>query len=142
MISETSLCDPSANEPLRSYKDLLEMLAIATHKADVTVALLLVNVQEVSLVQARLGFAASTALFRQISQGFSQTIATRGTVIRLGDGSFGIIIDTVRNRGDAVLAGQKLLRVADGLTQAGRIARTAGRAKPEAQHLRSGAVCV
>ena len=40
-------------------------------------------------------------------------MATRGTVIRLGDGSFGIIIDAVRNRGHAVLAGEKLLRVAD-----------------------------
>lgn len=88
-------------------------MATATRRADASLVLLLVNVLEVSTLQARLGFAVSAVLLQQLSDRFSQTVATRGTVIRLGDGVFGIIIDAVRNRGHAVLAGEKLLRVAD-----------------------------
>ena len=52
---------------------------------------------------------------RGLTNAFSQVLATRGTIVCLGDGRHCIIISALRNRGHAVLAGEKLLRVADDL---------------------------
>jgi predicted signal transduction protein with EAL and GGDEF domain len=97
-------------------------LAVATQRPDASVAVLLVDVADMSTLHARLGFEASTAFLRGLTNAFTQVLAARGTIVCLGDGRYCIIISAVRNRGHAVLAGEKLLRVADDLVAAAELA--------------------
>ena len=73
----------------------------------------MVELVDVSKLQARLGFAASERLLGALHQGFGDAIGSRGSVARFSEGRFSVIVHAIRNGGHAMLAAQKLLRVAD-----------------------------
>ncbi len=85
-------------------------------------ALLLVDVAEVSRMQARLGFEATETLLDALAGHFVAAMGARGLVRRLGDARFCVMVKDIRNRGHAVLAAEKLLRVADNALTDGTIA--------------------
>ncbi len=104
------------------YTDALAALAVATRRPDASVAVLLVDVADVATLYARLGFEASTLFLRGLTNAFAQVLTSRGTIICFGDGRYCVIISALRNRGHAILAGEKLLRVADDLVTAAALA--------------------
>jgi predicted signal transduction protein with EAL and GGDEF domain len=76
-------------------------------------ALLLVDVQDPLKLQAQLGFRASAALMSALASEFGTAVGARGTVLRLGETSFCVIVQGVRNQGHALLAAKKMYRAAD-----------------------------
>ena len=106
---------------IRSYEDVLTELADTARPPNASLALLLVDLADISRLQARLGFEASAQLLHLLSQAFASATKERGRVIRFGDGRFCIIVNAIRNRGHALLAGEKLLRVAQEVMTAAAI---------------------
>jgi GGDEF domain-containing protein len=68
----------------------------------------LVSVTDLSAVQARLGFQQSAALLEILAERFRGALRERGSVLRLGEGVFCVLVHSVRNAGHAVLAAEKL----------------------------------
>jgi diguanylate cyclase (GGDEF)-like protein len=98
---------------------LVEALSSAIRRAEGSLALILVNVTDLSAVQARLGFEASAALLQTLGERFSQCLGGRGMVLRPGDGSFCVLVNAVRNAGHAILAAEKLKqRIEDAMAEA------------------------
>lgn len=71
------------------------------------------DVQDPLKLQAQLGFRASAALMSALASEFGTAVGGRGTVLRLGETSFCVIVQGVRNQGHALLAAEKLYRAAD-----------------------------
>ncbi|MDP9065765.1 MAG: GGDEF domain-containing phosphodiesterase [Pseudomonadota bacterium] len=117
----TTATHPQLGAPQGTYADVLAALSVAADKPNESSALLLVDVAEVSLLQARIGIESSAALLKSLSNAFSSTLLARGNAICVGDGRYCVIIGAVRNRGHAVLAGEKLLRVADDVMAAAAV---------------------
>jgi EAL domain-containing protein (putative c-di-GMP-specific phosphodiesterase class I)/GGDEF domain-containing protein len=69
---------------------------------------LLVSVTDLPAVQARLGFQQSAALLEILAERFRGALRERGSVLRLGEGVFCVLVNSVRNAGHAVLAAEKL----------------------------------
>jgi len=107
------LAPPSVERPFTSFEQLLQ--ALSTHLAapDTTHALLLVDLQDPLKIQAQLGFRACAALMAALAHEFGAAIGARGSVLRLGETSFCVIVNGVRNQGHALLAAEKLYRAAD-----------------------------
>jgi EAL domain-containing protein (putative c-di-GMP-specific phosphodiesterase class I)/GGDEF domain-containing protein len=78
-----------------------------------SLAAVLIDVADVSHLQARLGYAASASLLQSLCDGFSKALGARGRVVRMSDGCYCAIVRGVRNHGHAVLAGEKMARTAD-----------------------------
>lgn len=85
-------------------------------------AVLLVDVADVSRLQARLGFEATETLLDALLGQFAVAIGERGVALRFGDARFCVLVKGIRNRGHAVLAAEKLLRVADNALADGSMA--------------------
>jgi EAL domain-containing protein (putative c-di-GMP-specific phosphodiesterase class I)/GGDEF domain-containing protein len=96
-----------------SHRELLAALDGAVQRAEGSFALLLINVTDLPGLQARLGFEACAAFLRALSERFGLTLGKRGTVLRFGDASFCVLVSAIRNGGHAVLAAEKLARVAE-----------------------------
>lgn len=92
---------------------MLQALAARLGGPDATHALLLVDVQDPLKLQAQLGFRASAALMSALASEFGTAVGARGTVLRLGETSFCVIVQGVRNQGHALLAAEKIYRAAD-----------------------------
>ena len=99
--------------PMIAHDAILATLESALGKPEATIAVLMVELADVSKLQARLGFAASEKLLGALQRGFGDAIGARGSVDRLSDARFCVILHAIRNDGHAMLAAQKLLRVAD-----------------------------
>jgi predicted signal transduction protein with EAL and GGDEF domain len=80
-----------------------------------SLALLLIDLVDISRFQARLGLIESAGLLQALSDSFVQALGHRGRIIRLGDGRFCAVARGIRNNGHAVLAAEKLARTADEL---------------------------
>jgi predicted signal transduction protein with EAL and GGDEF domain len=106
----------------QSYRDVLGALSAAVQQPNASLALLLVNLVGVSKLQARLGFDTCALLLQALSDGLIEALRGRGLVIGLGDGSFCVIVNAIRNSGHAVLAGEKLARAADDAMTAAMVA--------------------
>jgi GGDEF domain-containing protein len=106
----------------QSYRDVLRALAAAVQRPNASLALLLLNLVGVSKLQARLGFETCGLLLQALSDGLIAALRGRGLVIRLGDGSFCVIVNAIRNSGHAVLAGEKLARAVDDAMTAAAVA--------------------
>jgi EAL domain-containing protein (putative c-di-GMP-specific phosphodiesterase class I)/GGDEF domain-containing protein len=96
-----------------SHRDLIEALALAKRLPDASLALLLINVFDIPMLLARMGFEAGELLLQQLGESIARAFVTRGKLVRLVDGSFGLMLEAIRNGGHATLAGEKVLRVAD-----------------------------
>jgi EAL domain-containing protein (putative c-di-GMP-specific phosphodiesterase class I)/GGDEF domain-containing protein len=82
-------------------------------RAKGSLALLLIDIHDLPGLQARLGFEVTSALLQGLSERFSLALHERGTVLRFGDASFCILIRSIRNGGHAILAAERLARVAE-----------------------------
>ena len=100
---------------------MLTILAELSRPTNASLALLLVDLADIPRLQARLGFEASAELLDLMSQAFVSALKERGRVIRFGDGRFFIIVHAIRNRGHALLAGEKLMRVAEDVMTAAAV---------------------
>ena len=80
-----------------------------------TAALLVIDVADAPKLQVRLGFSESASLLRTLRAGLKDAVGSRGHVVPLEDGRFCAIVRMIRNRGHAVLAGEKLARTAQEL---------------------------
>jgi predicted signal transduction protein with EAL and GGDEF domain len=89
-------------------------------------ALLLIDIPEASRMQARLGFEASETLLDTLAAQFSAAMGARAVVRRFGDARFCVMLKAIHSSGHAVLAAEKLLRVADNV-----LADSAVALKPE-----------
>lgn len=76
-------------------------------------AAVLVDVAEVSRLQARVGFSQGEDGLTALATAFAEALANRGQVCRLGEARFVVLLPQVRNMGHARLAAEKLLRVAE-----------------------------
>jgi EAL domain-containing protein (putative c-di-GMP-specific phosphodiesterase class I)/GGDEF domain-containing protein len=107
---------------LSSYQDLLSAVGAEIGAGDASVAVLLLNIADISRFQARLGPSQSALLLQTLGVNFAQALGQRGRLIRLGDGRFCALVRATRNIGHAVLAGEKLARTAEDFFAAGRVA--------------------
>jgi len=105
-----------------AYLRVLRALDADIALPSASLAVLLIDLPDVSQFQARMGYAAGTALLQTLHDGFVAALAARGSVTRLSDGTFCAIVRSVRNRGHAVLAGEKIARTADDLFNAFAVA--------------------
>ena len=96
-----------------SHGELLQALSGAIQRAEGSLALLLITIADLPTLQVRLGFEVSGALLQRLSQRFALALRERGTVLRFGDARFCVLLGAVRNRGHAVLAGERLVRAAE-----------------------------
>jgi EAL domain-containing protein (putative c-di-GMP-specific phosphodiesterase class I)/GGDEF domain-containing protein len=96
-----------------SHQELLAALSGAINEAGGSCALLLIDIADLPTLQARLGFEASAVLMERMSAHFSLALGKRGTVFRFGDGRFCVLVSAIRNRGHAILAGEKLARASE-----------------------------
>jgi EAL domain-containing protein (putative c-di-GMP-specific phosphodiesterase class I)/GGDEF domain-containing protein len=96
-----------------SHPELLAALSGAITEAGGSCALLLIDIADLPTLQARLGFEASGVLMESLSAHFSLALGKRGTVFRFGDGRFCVLVSAIRNRGHAILAGEKLARATE-----------------------------
>lgn len=96
-----------------SYRELLAALTDAIQRVEGSLALLLVDIADLPTLQARLGFDVSSALLQCLSERFGSALRERGTVLRFGDARFCVLVNSIRNRGHAVLAAEKLARAAE-----------------------------
>jgi diguanylate cyclase (GGDEF)-like protein len=111
---------PPADVRGLSHRELLTALAGAIQRAEGSLALLLIDIADPRTLQARLGFEVSATLLEHLSERFSQALRERGTVLRFGDARFCVLVRSIRNRGHAVLAAEKLARAAEeAMTDAG-----------------------
>jgi diguanylate cyclase (GGDEF)-like protein len=111
---------PPADVRGLSHRELLTALASAIQRAEGSLALLLIDIADPRTLQARLGFEVSATLLEHLSERFSQALRERGTVLRFGDARFCVLVRSIRNRGHAVLAAEKLARAAEeAMTDAG-----------------------
>ena len=85
-------------------------------------ALLLIDLLDVARFQARLGYLESSRILAALNRDFAAALVGRGTLIRVGDGRFFAVVADVRSAGHAVLAGEKLTRVADAVFTRAEIA--------------------
>jgi EAL domain-containing protein (putative c-di-GMP-specific phosphodiesterase class I)/GGDEF domain-containing protein len=90
------------------YRELLAALRGALPCGGSSLALVLLNVTDLCALQARLGFEPSATLLRSLGARFRSALSERGMVLRLGEGSFCILVKAVRNAGHAVLAAERL----------------------------------
>ena len=99
--------------PVLSYPRTLGALTDSLGRAAESQALLLVNFDDLLELQAQLGFQASSALVSSLAGSFATALGGRAAALRLGDASCCVLVNGVRNGGHAMLAADKLLRVAD-----------------------------
>jgi diguanylate cyclase (GGDEF)-like protein len=111
----------AASSQNRSYQEVLSAIADA-QSANASLALLLVDLADIRTLQARLGFEASAELLDFLTREFCSALRPRGRIVRFGDGRFCVIVDAIRNRGHALLAGEKLIRVARDLMMGAAVA--------------------
>jgi diguanylate cyclase (GGDEF)-like protein len=78
-----------------------------------SLALLFIDIADLPTLEARLGFESSATLLQHLAERFSEALRERDTVLRFGDARFCILIGSIRNKGHAVLAAEKLSRVAE-----------------------------
>lgn len=95
------------------YDDLVDLIQQTMDGGCTALALVVVDVAEVSKLQARVGFDSAELFLDAIAGRFNSVIAERGTACRFGDSRFCVLVRDVRNKGHAQLAAEKLLRVAD-----------------------------
>ncbi len=116
--------DLNPSSTIYSYPDLLAALSTAMGRPGQSAALLLIDLQDPHQVQAQLGFQASARLLSGLAASFADALGERATVLRIGDTSCCVLVDAVRNGGHALLAAEKLGRIADAaLLEAGIVAR-------------------
>jgi EAL domain-containing protein (putative c-di-GMP-specific phosphodiesterase class I)/GGDEF domain-containing protein len=104
---------PSQDVARLGYDDLVDLIQRTLESGCTAMALVVVDVAEVSKLQARIGFDAAEQILDAIAGRFTSVIADRGTACRFGDGRYCVLVRDVRNKGHAQLAAEKLLRVAD-----------------------------
>jgi predicted signal transduction protein with EAL and GGDEF domain len=98
-----------------SYDHVLQAINAEINAPGASVALLVVDLEDISRFQARLGLIESAGLLQALSDSFVQALGHRGRIMRLGDGRFCALARGIRNEGHAVLAAEKLARTADEL---------------------------
>ena len=103
----------AAQSAVQTHRDVLNAVDRAAERRDASLALLLVDIADVSLLQARLGFDAGADLFQHLADAFGNVASGRGEAVRLGDGRYALVVCGIKNRGHAVLAAEKILRLAD-----------------------------
>jgi EAL domain-containing protein (putative c-di-GMP-specific phosphodiesterase class I)/GGDEF domain-containing protein len=91
-----------------TYPELVAELGNAIERAQGSLGVLLIGITDLPGVQARLGFQQSAALLELIGKRFGTALRERGSVLRFGEGSFCVLLNSVRNGGHAVLAAEKL----------------------------------
>jgi diguanylate cyclase (GGDEF)-like protein len=96
-----------------SHQELQTALRAAIQDAEGSLALLLIDIADLPTLQARLGFEVSAALLQRLSERFALALSERGTVLRFGDARFCVLVRSIRNRGHAILAAEKLARAAE-----------------------------
>ena len=103
----------SAAATEKAHQQLLSAIGSALRSESGSLALLLVEVANLSDLHARLGFEASAQVMRNLKEHFSTALSGRGAVIQFRDGSFCALVTGIRNTGHAVLAAEKLGRTID-----------------------------
>ena len=101
-----------AGAPL-SHEGVLAVLDDAILGTSGSFALLLIEISDFAVLQARLGFEFSDSIAALLLRHFAVTLSGRGTVYRFGEGRFCAIVHPVRNPGHAELAAERLLRAAE-----------------------------
>lgn len=105
-----------------AYPELLAAMQDFIQLASGSMAVLLLDLVDLSRLQARLGFESSAVLLDSLVVGFSSALGERGAVLRFGDARFCVLVRGVRNSGHATLAAEMLLRVVDSVMLALNIA--------------------
>jgi EAL domain-containing protein (putative c-di-GMP-specific phosphodiesterase class I)/GGDEF domain-containing protein len=105
-------CNTPAKDGKLSHTELLASLSDAIKGSGNSLALLLIDIADLPMLQARLGFEVSAVLLESMSAQFGLALGERGAVLRFGDGRFCVLVRAIRNRGHAVLAAEKIARAA------------------------------
>jgi diguanylate cyclase len=92
--------------------ELLTRLRAALQRGG-SLGLVLVNFDDLTALQTRIGFDASAALLHEVARRVRHALSGRATLLRFGDACLCVLIPGVRNAGHAVLAANKLMHEID-----------------------------
>ncbi|MBT8087991.1 MAG: bifunctional diguanylate cyclase/phosphodiesterase [Gammaproteobacteria bacterium] len=93
-------------------KDLAKILRRVKRSGSLT-GLVLVNLNEFNRLATRLGFTASDAVLVQFGMNLAEISKQKVTVSRIGEHKFAMILEGLKNEGHAVLAANKIERIAE-----------------------------
>jgi diguanylate cyclase (GGDEF)-like protein len=93
-------------------KDLDKILR-RVKRSDTLTGLMLVSLKDFNRVATRLGFSASDAVLVQFGMNLAEISKSKSTVSRIGEHKFALVLEGLKNEGHAVLAANKIERLAD-----------------------------
>ena len=96
-----------------SHEHLLKLAEDHVAAYPGNMAAVLVDVADVSRLQARLGFIQGEERLAALARAILEAFTDRGRICRLGDGRFLVLLPHLRNLGHSRLAAEKLLRVTE-----------------------------
>ncbi len=95
------------------YEVLLTRLSGIIRPAQGVLALLFVDLPEISRMRALLGYPASSDFLSTLGHACKSALGERCTVLRYGDGGLCVLVSAIRNHGHAVLAAEKITHAAE-----------------------------
>ena len=104
-----SIIEPS--DQARFLDKLAEVLKRVNRSGDLT-GLVLVELQGFNRIATRLGYQASDAVLMKFGMGLSSMSKKKSSVFRIGEHKYVMILEGLKNEGHAVLAANKIERMA------------------------------
>ena len=102
------------------YQRLLARVTAVLADAHQPVGLVILGIDELAEIRARLGFTAAEQLIADLAAAIGGAVRAKDEVLQIGDASFALLMPGLKNKGHAGLAAEKLQRVAnDVIAQSG-----------------------
>ena len=105
-----SLHDALTGLPNRTlFRDRIEQAITAGRRADVTSAVMLIDLDHFKEINDTLGHHAGDRLLEEVAHRLEASLGGRDTVARLGGDEFGVLLPALRRPGDANVVARQLL---------------------------------
>ena len=105
-----SLHDALTGLPNRTlFRDRIEQAITAGRRADVTSAVMLIDLDHFKEINGTLGHHAGDRLLEEVAHRLQASLGDRDSVARLGGDEFGVLLPALRRPGDANVVARQLL---------------------------------
>ena len=105
-----SLHDALTGLPNRTlFRDRIEQAITSGRRADVTSAVMLIDLDHFKEINDTLGHHAGDRLLEEVAHRLQESLGGRDTVARLGGDEFGVLLPALRRPGDANVVARQLL---------------------------------
>jgi diguanylate cyclase (GGDEF)-like protein len=91
------------------FRDRIEQAITAGRRADVTSAVMLIDLDHFKEINDTLGHHAGDRLLEEVAHRLQESLGGRDTVARLGGDEFGVLLPALRRPGDANVVARQLL---------------------------------